>query len=123
MRLLLGELEQKLMDIMWESNEPLKPADVSKKLKNKYAYTTVMTVLKKLYDKKLLKRELKGKVYFYSVQKQKETFAKNKLKNIYKILISSYGDLALTQFVDAIKTDKIDLENLEKFLKKAKNGK
>jgi predicted transcriptional regulator len=54
MSVILGELEQKVMDIMWAREDSLKPAEVLESLNSDLAYTTVMTILKRLSDKGLL---------------------------------------------------------------------
>jgi predicted transcriptional regulator len=117
---LLGSLEQKIMDILWTANTPQKPAQVLKKLKGKYAYTTIMTVLKRMTDKCVLERKLIGKVYFYSPLANKEKFIKSNLSGIFNELVDSYGQLAISQFVDTIKSNKEDLKLLQKFLSQNK---
>lgn len=112
----LGELEQKIMNIIWQSKGALKPADVLEKLNGDYAYTTVMTLLSRLYDKGFLKRRLKGKAYFYSAAKSKDEFGKNMLSRLYKTLFEDYGDIALVQFMDSVKDNPEDLRKLKKFL-------
>ncbi|MDQ6985229.1 MAG: BlaI/MecI/CopY family transcriptional regulator [Candidatus Dojkabacteria bacterium] len=117
---LLGELEQKIMNILWDSEEALKPSEVKVKLGEGYAYTTVMTVLTRLNEKELLSRCKKGKAYYYSPIECKEKFATTKLKNLFGGIISSYNDLAITQFVDAIEEeDPASLQKLKDYLNKA----
>lgn len=113
---LLGSLEQKIMDVLWLSDSPLKPAEVLQKLKGKYAYTTIMTELKRMYDKKILSRKLTGRVFYYSPLKSKETVAKGCLCGHFGDLVSSYGSLAISQFVDVVSQNPQDLELLKKYL-------
>lgn len=115
---LLGPLEQKIIDILWAANEPLKPAEVLNKLKGNHAYTTIMTILKRMADKKLLKRNLQGKVFYYSPILNKEKFIQNNLSGIFNNLVGSYGELAISQFVDSIKNKEGDIELLKQYLKK-----
>lgn len=105
------------MDILWHSPSPLKPAEVLDTLGGKYAYTTIMTELKRMTDKKLLSRQLVGRVYFYSPLKSKESIAKNCLCGHFNKLVGSYGELAISQFVDAVKQNTGDLELLKRYLK------
>ncbi|HEX8923587.1 MAG TPA: BlaI/MecI/CopY family transcriptional regulator [Patescibacteria group bacterium] len=113
---LLGCLEKRIIDILWEAGEALKPADVQAKLGDNHAYTTVMTILKRLSDKGILKRQLVGKVYFYYPSTSKQEFIKNNLSDIYGNLVDSYGKLAISQFVDSLKGNREDLELLKKYL-------
>lgn len=119
MALILGELEQKVMNIIWESDEPLKPAEVLDKMSCGLAYTTIMTILKRLSDKDLLEREKKGKVYFYKAKVKKQKFAKNKLSQLFNSVVNSYGDIAISQFVDSLKSRPEDLKLLKECLEES----
>lgn len=121
-RPLLGALEQKIMLVLWQSDCPLKPSQVLARLEHQHAYTTVMTVLKRLTDKKLLKRKRDGKAYLYSPKRNKKLFAENRLGKLFDEVIGNFGDLAISQFVDSIKKDKKDLKILTEYLKETKNN-
>lgn len=108
------------MDVLWQSSVPLKPAQVLEKLDHAYAYTTIMTVLKRMVDKKVLKRKLNGKVYYYCPVSCKQKFVESNLQNIYGDLVSSYGEVAISNFVDVLKNNKKDLEMLKAYLAKHK---
>lgn len=114
---MLGQLEQKIMDILWSNSGPLKPGDVQKKIKGGYAYTTIMTVLKRMTDKKIVERAPNGKCFCYHPTLSKDEFIKSNLDGIFDNLVASYGKLAISQFVDAVKTNKNDLELLKQYLK------
>jgi predicted transcriptional regulator len=113
----LGPLEQKVMNVLWISDTPLKPQEVLEKLKGDYAYTTIMTILKRLVDKNIASRQLSGKVYLYTTCQCKKDFVKENLSSIYKDLVDSYHELAISQFVDTLKKDKTDLQFLKNYLK------
>ena len=95
---LLGGLEQKIMDVLWESNKPLKPAQVKAAIVGDSAYTTIMTVLKRMSDKKLLSRKKVGNVYLYAPLTDKKTYACNCLDHLFEHLISTYGHEAVASF-------------------------
>lgn len=96
---LLGGLEHKIMDVLWEANSELKPAQVKKLIKDKYAYTTIMTVLKRMADKKLVTRVLKGNAYYYKAIQDKSDFAADCLDDLFHRLAESYGqDYTLRSF-------------------------
>lgn len=113
---LLGPLEQRIIDILWEVNKPLKPQEVLAKLGGEHAYTTIMTVLKRMADKKILNRSVSGKAYAYCPCLQKETYVRKNLSNIYGNLVSDFGELAISQFVDEIKNNKKDLDLLKQYI-------
>ena len=63
----MGELEQAVMDILWNRPEPLSVRDVHELLAGDrdLAYTTVMTVLDRLAKKALVVRNLDGRAWLY----------------------------------------------------------
>jgi len=100
---MLGGLEQKIMEVLWTSPTPLKPADVLKNMKGDQAYTTVMTVLKRMSDKKIINRVAQGNTYVYSPLQDKETFAAEALKDLFDRLFSAYGPHVITAFTKSRK--------------------
>jgi predicted transcriptional regulator len=61
----LGTLEREVMDAVWRLG-PATVRDVRAALDHRVAYTTVMTVLDRLYRKGVLERERQGRAYVYS---------------------------------------------------------
>ena len=119
----LSGLEQKIMDIVWECKE-CSVRDVLLRLekKHKLAYTTVATILQRLYNKGLVTRKTtkSGYVYFYKVSR--ELYTTNVAKNFIKKFIDSFGDTAVTSFAESI--EKLPKEKREYLLKLlGKNGK
>jgi predicted transcriptional regulator len=95
---LLGGLEQKIIDVLWSSEVPLKPSDVKSKIKGDYAYTTIMTVLKRMTDKGILSRTKSGNTFLYQACSDKKTYACNCLDDLFSRLIDTYGQLAIDSF-------------------------
>ena len=62
-----GELEQRIMELLWAADEPRSVADVHQELgkERELAYTTVMTVLDRLAKKHLASRELVNRAWQY----------------------------------------------------------
>ena len=76
-----GELELAVLKIIRD----LKKAtvrDVYRKLGENRSYTTIMTVMSRLWEKGELKREKKGKQYVYWIVCQNANSSKNLLKRI-----------------------------------------
>ena len=63
----MGELEQAVMDILWNRPDPLSVRDVHELLAHErdLAYTTVMTVLDRLAKKGFVMRNLDGRAWLY----------------------------------------------------------
>lgn len=89
---MLGGLEQKIMDVLWSTEKPLKPADIVKILKNSHAYTTITTVLKRMYDKGIVSRKPTGNVYYYSAVQKKTDYAGICLDDLFARLFDSFGE-------------------------------
>ena len=122
MNQVLGDLEEKIMKILWSCGTPMKPSEVKCQLDADYAYTTIMTVLTRLNEKGILDRNRKGKAYYYFPKSDKEKFIKPKLKGIFTNIIDTYGQIAISQFVDVLETLKPeDVEKLKKYLDKKSN--
>ncbi len=62
----MGGLENEVMAHLWTSGSPATPADVHRAAAPDLAYTTIMTVLTRLWDKGILERERKGRAYVYT---------------------------------------------------------
>jgi predicted transcriptional regulator len=60
-----GTLEREVMDVVWRLG-PATVHDVRATLDRAVAYTTVMTVLDRLYRKGVLERQREGRAYVYS---------------------------------------------------------
>lgn len=63
----LGELESAVLGVLWAAGTRLSVREVQEALNQKGgpAYTTVMTVLDRMHDKKLVAREKAGKAFCY----------------------------------------------------------
>jgi predicted transcriptional regulator len=86
------------MDVLWDSKKPLKPADVKAKLAGDSAYTTIMTVLKRLADKKIVRRLKSGNTFLYSPLSDKKTYACHCLDSLFSRLLDTYGEFAIDSF-------------------------
>lgn len=70
----LGELERKVMDVLWDSmHEPLTGREVADHLPDR-AYTTVLTILERLRRKRLVERTAQGKVHRFAALATRETY-------------------------------------------------
>jgi predicted transcriptional regulator len=80
----LGELEARVMDILWSASEPLAVRDVLGHMtsERELAYTTVMTVLDNLHRKGLVEREKAGRAYRYRPTSSREERAAHLLRDL-----------------------------------------
>lgn len=112
----LGELEQQIMDIVWERKQCSAREVLTKLEKNKkLAYTTVATILQRLYEKGLVKRTDDNSGYIYSPKLSKESYSRNIARSFLKKFINSFGDTAIASFAQSV--DKLPTKKREYFLK------
>lgn len=112
----LGELEKQIMDIVWQEKhcsvrEVLTKIQEDKKL----AYTTVATILQRLYDKGLLSRREDKLGYIYSAKVTREKYSKFIAKTFLRKFIDSYGETAIASFADSV--DSLSKDKRKYFLK------
>ncbi|WNM33002.1 BlaI/MecI/CopY family transcriptional regulator [Streptomyces sp. Li-HN-5-11] len=56
-----GELESEVLAALWSTERPLTPAEIQVEIGGDLAYNTVHTILRRLYDKGLVLREVDGR--------------------------------------------------------------
>ena len=61
-----GALERDVLTALWRAAAPLTPGEVRGQLDGDLAYTTVMTVLARLFDKGLVDRSTRGRAFAYA---------------------------------------------------------
>jgi predicted transcriptional regulator len=61
-----GELESSVKSVLWAATGALTAAQVTERLPGGLAYTTVLTILSRLYDKGQLTRQRAGRGYAYA---------------------------------------------------------
>jgi len=72
----LGELENEVMTRLWQWNRPVTVREVLEDLllERELAYTTVMTVMDKLFQKGWLRREQEGRAFRYEPVSSREAY-------------------------------------------------
>ncbi|UFR00606.1 BlaI/MecI/CopY family transcriptional regulator [Streptomyces sp. Go40/10] len=56
-----GELESEVLAVLWATERPLTPAEIQQGIGGGLAYNTVHTILTRLYDKGLVRRDADGR--------------------------------------------------------------
>lgn len=97
----LGELEQIVMDAVWEY-PPSTVRDVADRMRGDAdrAYTTVMTTLDRLYKKGLLRRQKDGLAWRYEATFDRATFERKMVDALAAELIA-HGETGLAALVAA----------------------
>lgn len=102
-----GELESLVMNVLWDSDEPLTPASVRDRLgrSRSLAYTTVMTILTRLWDKGFVERRQVGRAFAYTPRQSREEQAAQRMGE----LLAATGDrsVALSRFVASLPPEQL----------------
>lgn len=121
-KLSLGELEAEIMDVLW-SIHCGSVRDVLSQLKRKRsaAYTTIMTVMSRLFDKGLLKRKMDDTgAYLYCPAQPKDEYVRATSRQAIALLLKEYGEVAVAQFADALSgTDDKEIKKWREKLKQS----
>ncbi len=117
----LSVLEQEVMDIVWE-NKRCSVREVLPYLpqNKKYAYTTIATILNRLYKKGLVFKRLGKESYIYSAKISKESYTKTIAQSFLKRFIGSFGDTAVVSFAESI--EELPKKKKKYFLKLLKDN-
>ncbi|MCL4417113.1 MAG: BlaI/MecI/CopY family transcriptional regulator [Patescibacteria group bacterium] len=113
----LGELESKIMEIIWSQKKAVSVKDVTEILekRRRIAYTTVMTIMVRLANKGILVRYLSGQSYLYKPKGTKDQFMAKAVHGIFSSAVSTLGEEVLTHFVKEIQ--KISPKKRQQLLK------
>jgi predicted transcriptional regulator len=111
----LGPLEAEVMRVVWSRKAPRSVRDVLERLNNErpkpLAYTTVMSVMARLADKGILRRELDGRGYVY------EAAVFDAAGIAVHSVMRDFGEAAVAQFVDEARADPKLRQRLERLLR------
>ncbi len=106
-----GDLEEKVMEFLWEKGSG-SVREVRQYLgENKFAHTTVMTVMDRLYKKGILKREKEGKGYRYYPVISREQFEAEVAKKVVKDMLKSSPSTTVAAFeglIEELPEEEID---------------
>lgn len=103
----LGPLEKEVMEIVWQKKS-VSVKDVATELSSTHnlAYTTVLTILSRLWKKGLLDRTKTGKSFVYQPKRNKKQTVQSLIRSTLHAMIDRYGDEAITAFIDEVSSIK-----------------
>jgi predicted transcriptional regulator len=103
----LHELESEIMEEVWRHEEvTVKQVmeALNRKAKPPRAYTTYMTVMRRLNDKRLLDRRRTGRQDTYAPRLTREEYQRLRAESQVKELVDEFGDVALAHFAKSLQT-------------------
>ncbi len=118
MRRPMRSLEAAVQEVLWASPDALKPGEVLGRLEIEppIAYSTVLTVLRRLWKKNLVTREQDGKAYRYTPTMTREEHVAATMSDAFAA--TADPSVALGHFVASLSDE--DTSNLKKLLRKKK---
>ena len=106
----LHELESEVMEEVWRRGAEVTVRDVYSELNSRRsrerAYTTVMTIMRRLADKGLLERRRQGKTDVYRALLSRVEYLEARANAEVTAIIEQYGEQALVHF--AREMDKLE---------------
>ncbi len=116
----LGELEAEVMEILWERDSLSSVKDVYETIKGErdIAYTTILTIMSRLYHKGLLNRVKDGRCYLYTPSYKRDDFIESFNKRTLSGLFKDFREPTLSHFVDMLEeSDPEALKSLYRLLR------
>jgi predicted transcriptional regulator len=113
-KLAMGKLEAAIMEILWNQQEPLTPGQVHALLAEQHSvtYSTVLTILIRLWNKGRLERRKEGRAFTYWPSVGRQEYVAARMKEA--LAAASNRPEALGYFVGALTP--ADQERLRKIL-------
>lgn len=117
----LGELEEAIMEVVWE-RPSVTVRDVVEALRpRQVAYTTVMTVMTRLTSQHILRRTPgEHGAFRYHAQRCRDDFYTHASRMAIDDLVKRYGAVAMAQFIDRL--DKVPPHQLAKLRRRLVNS-
>ncbi len=118
----LHELESEVMEEMWRQREAT-VRDVLEALNRgpkERAYTTIMTIMGRLWEKGLLSRKRRGRADVYRAILSREDYLQARAEAEVDAVVEEFGDLALSHF--ARQVEGLDPERLRRLRELTNDG-
>jgi predicted transcriptional regulator len=97
-RIVLAEREAELMEVLWERG-PSTVAQVQESLEDPLAYTTVLTVLRKLEAKGYVRHEEEGRAHRFEAAVARDAARRSAVRDLARKLFKGSTELLLSHAV------------------------
>lgn len=112
----MGGLEAAVLECLWAAGEPLTPRRVLELTDDELAYTTIMTILTRLWHKGLLERSRSGKAFAYAPAVTEADFVASRMRDALArsadrtATLSRFAELLTKREAKALRAALADLE-------------
>jgi predicted transcriptional regulator len=111
----LSELEQEVMGVVWSLGKcTIREVVEETNKKKNLAYTTIATILERLHEKGLVKKDTSSFTVIFTPKQTKEEFSQRIARTLLDKFFGSFGDAAIASFAKSI--DRLPKEKKEYFL-------
>ena len=120
LQVVLFDLEAEIMELVWSrgwSRFSVQEVTDGPEEQRPIAYTTVLTTVRRLYDKKLLRRERDGRRYLYLPELTRKQFHEHLAQELMRSLPPAGREAALATLVEQVDDD-ASLKRLEAMIRK-----
>ena len=111
----LTDREADVMQVLWDRG-PSVVAEVRASLKDKLAYTTVLTILRTLEGKGFVRHEEEGRGHRYFAAVKQQTAQRSALRHLTAKLFKGSAELLFTHLVSAEKLTPEQLQRMRELL-------
>lgn len=118
----LGDRELDVMSVLWETGSGT-VAEVRDRLSDPLAYTTVLTVLRNLEQKRFVRRVEEGRAHRYFPRVRQESAQKSAVSRLVSQLFSGSPQALIAQLVDEHGVSPEELRKLAAELNRARKTK
>ncbi len=121
----LGSLESEIMEVAWASDCEVSVRDVLEALKDdrELAYTTVMTIMSRLADKKILEKRKEKNAFLFKPTISRDEFTGQVVGGLIDDLLNDFSEATMSYFVRRVgEKDRSVLEKLEHVISEAKES-
>ncbi|HEY1284287.1 MAG TPA: BlaI/MecI/CopY family transcriptional regulator [Steroidobacteraceae bacterium] len=115
MRIVLADREAEIMDVLWDRG-PSTVSEVKEAVPDELAYTTVLTILRKLEAKKYVGHDAEGKAHRYKALVEREAARSSALRDLAAKFFKGSAGLLMTQLVSDHKLSEEELKRIRKLL-------
>lgn len=115
MKISFTDREADIMHVLWERG-PSVVSDVQKQLKDKLAYTTVLTMLRTLEGKGYVGHEEEGRQHRYFATVQRQAAQKSALKHLLGKFFKDSSELLFARLVSDQKLSPEEIRRMRKIL-------
>lgn len=120
----LGALENEIMEIIWGKDGEVCVREVHEVLagRREIAYTTVMTIMGRLTDKKLLHKRKAGNAFYFLPSVTREEFTEKVVGSVLDALLEDFAEATMAHLAGRVSArDRETIDRLEKQLAEAKD--